>query len=122
MKQQKEEEIDIEVWNFKRIIGTLFFITVLIVGGYIFFIKDNPNMSMVMGLTTQREKPKPISIKGVNLTEKLQDLKSQVNNLDVKDLAESTPQYQKLIKDLQSLQELPKNQMKETCLNVCKSF
>jgi len=120
MKQH--EEIEVEVWNFKRIIGSLMVITLLVVGFYMFFVKDNPDMSMVLGLTTMREKPKPISIKGVNLTEKLEEIKSQVNQLDVKDLAQSSPQYQKLMQDLQGLSELPKNQVKEACYNVCKSF
>lgn len=120
MKHQ--EEIEVEVWNFKRIIVSLMVITLLVIGSYVFFVKDNSTISMVLGLTTSREKPKPISIKGVNLTEKLEEIKSQVNNLDVKDLAESTPQYKKLIQDLQGLSELPKNQAKEACYNVCKSF
>lgn len=55
-------------------------------------------------------------------SDKLADIKEQVNNLDIKDIAESSPQYQKAVEDLQSLQSLPKNEAKKACLSICENL
>lgn len=54
--------------------------------------------------------------------DKVEDIKREVGNLKVEDIATSSPQVQKILKDIQALQQYPKNQAKELCENLCKSF
>ncbi len=54
--------------------------------------------------------------------QKLNEIKQQITNLNVADIASSSPQVQKVINDLKSLQEYPKDQAKQMCENICKSF
>ena len=54
--------------------------------------------------------------------QKLNEIKQQVSNLNVQDIASSSPQVQKVINDLKSLQQYPKDQAKQMCENICKSF
>lgn len=54
--------------------------------------------------------------------QKLDALKEQVTNLKVEDVASASPQIQKVINDLQALQQYPKNQAKQMCENICKSL
>lgn len=56
------------------------------------------------------------------LEDQVDSIKEQVTQLDPKDIAESSPQVQKLIEDLKNLQGVPKDQLKNTCINVCKSL
>lgn len=57
-----------------------------------------------------------------NLQDKLNNIKNQVNNLNVSDLASSSPQLKKVIQDIEELKDLPKNQAKEACYNICKGI
>ncbi len=54
--------------------------------------------------------------------QKLNEIKQQITSLNVGDIASSSPQVQKVINDLKSLQQYPKDQAKQMCENICKSF
>jgi hypothetical protein len=55
--------------------------------------------------------------KGVR--EKVLGIQDDVKSLDVTEVATSTPQIQKIIKDIQSIQDLPASKAKEACQKVC---
>lgn len=57
-----------------------------------------------------------------NAAQKLDAIKEQVANLKVEEIASSSPQVQKLINDLKTLEQYPKSQAKQMCENVCKSL
>lgn len=54
--------------------------------------------------------------------EKLNNIKQQVESINIQDIASSSPQVQKVINDLKSLENYPKNQAKQMCENICKNL
>lgn len=131
-----------ESWNIKRIILTLIILFVL--GGIIYgakvFILDKNKISQkktsndVAGISIQKEQVSgepedkidlkstfPSSAKElqVNIQQKLDAVKEEVNNLNVQDIASSSPQVQKVLSDIKNLEQYPKNQVKEACQKIC---
>jgi len=127
----------IETWNKKKIFITLLIVFALL--GFLFktFVlsknKDFLNMSTnflksVKGISTKEEgknkdlnsksKGMSLPIQGV-IKEKLDDLKKEVNSLNVIDIASSSPQVQKIINDLNSLKQYPVNELKDICKQIC---
>lgn len=116
-----------ESWNKTRIFIALFLIAVLAVGGYFFktrVLGDNspPNeIKRVQGVSTKDK----ISSKevGVNVQEavkeKINNLKQQVSGLNITEIASSSPQVQKILNDIKSLEQYPTNQVKEICRKIC---
>lgn len=132
-----------QIWDKKKIIVTFVICLGLFVAGYgakVFVLdKFNQNSTKtissappsVEGASTDSSgTPQPsidtsaISVPDVKATaqQKLDDIKSQVDNLSVNDIASSSPQVQKVINDLKSLQSYPKDQAKQMCDNLCKSL
>lgn len=128
-----------ETWNKKRIV-----ITLLIVFGLLGFLfktfvlsknKDLFNMKLmsanflksVKGISTQEVKTKGLSSKSKNaslpiqavIKEKLDELKKEVNSLNVVDIASSSPQVQRIINDLNVLRQYPVNEAKDICKKIC---
>lgn len=52
----------------------------------------------------------------------IDSIQEQITQLDVTEIASSSPQMQKIIKDIQSIQQFPRNQAKEMCQQVCNRF
>ncbi len=111
-----------ESWNKKRIFAALFLIVLLIIGGYFF-------KTRVLGTTSLN----PLtSVKGVNtkensinfnipqtIKENINKLKQEVSGLNIVEVASSSPQVQKIINDIKSLEQYPTNQAKEICRKIC---
>jgi hypothetical protein len=57
-----------------------------------------------------------------SVADQLNNLKSEAQNVDLVEIASSSPQVQKVINDLKALQDYPKNQVKATCEQICNSF
>lgn len=122
MRNLGKNEVEFkESWNKKRIITALI-ILALLVAGAIFLTKsdftpNNPN---------QKEVSTVLSASNENLEDAIQkqieSLKEQAANIDVEEIASSSPQIQNLVNDLKALQDLPRNQAREACMNICKSF
>lgn len=131
----------IETWNKKRVFITLIIIVLLVGFGIKTFIlsKDKDFFAMhtvptflksVMGVNTQKNKVKGESTKKntsslpiqATIKEKLDELKKEVNSLNVVDIASSSPQIQKIINDLNSLKEYPVNEAKEICQKICRGL
>lgn len=53
---------------------------------------------------------------------KIATIQQQITHLDAAQIASSSPQVQKIIQDIQNLQEYPKNQAKEMCQQICSKF
>lgn len=123
------ENIPRESWNKRRIFIAVFLLILLGVGGYIFkteilgekinlFTKKSSKTSeSVKGVSVEKNQPSVNIQKAVK--EKIEALKEQALGLDVADIASSSPQIQKLIKDLSSIRDYPANQAKEICEKVC---
>lgn len=132
-----------ESWNKKRIFLTLFVITILLAGAFgikNFVLGNNSSskespiinaLQSIKGVATQEElnaQAKKINPPAINLPvqkiiqDKLGIIQQEVNNLNVVDIASSSPQVKKIIEDLQSLQDYPRNQTKDICTKICSSL
>jgi regulatory protein YycI of two-component signal transduction system YycFG len=119
------EEESVQSWNKKRIFIAVFLLVLLLTGGYFFKTRIlgeaqlQPSKS-VEGISTKDESAElpEIDIQKA-MKEKIGSLKQQVAGLNVSDIASSSPQVQKILNDIKSLQEYPGNQMKEICNSIC---
>ena len=137
-----------EAWSKKRIIIGLVTLAILLGGAYgvkKYIFKDKSvlsslsfpeiNSTKVAGVSTKNDssssqdssKDQPLQLPvssnlKTGMEQKLEDFKKEVSGLNVSDLASSSPQIKKVIEDIQGLQQLPKNQAKEACYNICKGL
>ncbi len=63
------------------------------------------------------------SQENINLQEafrgRIESIKKDVENINVVEIASSSPQVQKILNDIKSLEQYPKNQFQEICRKVC---
>lgn len=124
-----EEVGEQESWNKKRIFFTLVLIAVLIAGILLF-------KNRILDTNTRFFQEETKTVKGVSTKEKLIDeefkanvqeavkekinnIKQQVSGLNIVEIASSSPQVQKIISDIKSLEQYPTNQAKEICRKIC---
>lgn len=125
---QEEAPVE-EVWDIRKII--LGVIVVIIISVFLYMGKDilqknlssSKSVGQVEGVSTQ----KPINLPPSSqlrdeAKEKLDLIKKEIENLNAAELASSSPQVQKIIKDLQDLEKYPSIQIKDFCQNICKSL
>lgn len=123
------EEVENNSWNYKRIFIALFLLAGIIAGGYYVnaYVFGNK-----ISLPHKEQKISPIpseSIKGVTseeetniqeaLKEKIEDIKKNVESLNVVDIATSSPQVQKILNDIKALEQYPKSQFQDVCKKIC---
>ena len=120
-----------ESWNKKKIIAFVFLIVMLVIGGY--FLKTK-----VLGSKSFSPADLLKSVKGTSVgeenkvqqgslnldvqkavKEKIDNLKQEVSSLDILEIASSSPQVQKILNDIKSLEQYPQNQVKEICRKIC---
>lgn len=136
-----------ESWNKKRIIIGFFILIILIATAYVskIYVLDKFDTGKKINLVTKSVKSASIindenqdssnkenpnskdSLPSANqiqnnIEEKLSSLTKEAANLKLEDIASSSPQIQKIVNDLKSLEQYPKNQAKEACLNICKGI
>ena len=129
----KEVEFQ-ETWNKKRIFITSLFIVLLISiglelkGGMVSSLLSNKNArspsTSVKGLTIY-ENPNKSEFTpdiGSTIQQKLESIKQDAENVNISEIATSSPQVQKIINDIKNLQSFPSNQLKDVCLNICKGL
>ncbi|OGH20668.1 MAG: hypothetical protein A3D74_05190 [Candidatus Levybacteria bacterium RIFCSPHIGHO2_02_FULL_37_13] len=120
-----------ELMNKKRIVIVVFILIILGLAGYFgkTFILEKNKFDLfgksVKGISTQKQEnaslPSASSLQN-SLQQKLDYIKQETSKLDIAEIASSSPQIQKLIKDLNSLKNYPSDQIKEVCQNICKSL
>lgn len=133
---------DAESWNKKRIFVALFVLVIFTLGVYLFkdFVlskskeffskKSQPLVNStkdVKGIDVREDSntssnPQPLSGVQRIVQEKLDTIKQEITTLNIQDIASSSPQFQKIIQDLQSLQQYPRNELKDVCRKVCSGF
>ncbi len=134
---------NVETWNKKRIFIALTIIVLLIIGAYFFknfvlnkdifpkipqsltnLTKDIKGISTNedSSLTNSTSSSQPLSGVQKIIQEKLDTVKQEITTLNIQDIASSSPQFQKIINDLQSLQQYPRNELKDVCQKVCGDF
>jgi hypothetical protein len=127
-KVVKKEEDNYE-WDKKRIFfGLLILLAIVLIGAEVkgkFF----PNVS-VLGDAVERksepvEKPK-IKSPNINLqsqvNSKLSEIKKNIGGLNPEEVASTSPQIQKVLKDIEGLKDLPANEAKDACMKICSGI
>lgn len=117
-----------ESWNKGKIIITVFLLVLLITGGYllktsVFGDNSSPvNQKSVKGTSVEEKAVEPTLEQNIQETirEKINNLKQEVLGLDVIEIASSSPQVQKILNDIKSLEQYPANQVKEICQEIYK--
>lgn len=111
-----------ESWNKKRV-GIAFIVLLFLAGGAIYLLRN----SLFFNTKPQvAQNQKVLSVSDYNLEDvvqkQMQMIKQQAANINVEEIASSSPQIQNLINDLKALQNLPKDKVKEACYNICKGL
>ena len=57
-----------------------------------------------------------------SIQNQIDNLKNEAQNINVVDIATSSPQVQKVINDLKAIQNYPQNQLKTTCEKICSGL
>ena len=123
----KEHEEKIE-WDKKKIIlfavAAIFLLVGALVVKQMMFAgleTSNPSsVTSVKGASIQNLPPLPDIKQGVQ--NQIDNLKNEAQNINLVDVATSSPQVQKVINDLKAIQDYPKNQLRQTCEKICSGL
>lgn len=120
----KKETIEEESWDKKKIvIGILSFLVLLF--AFLYFKNTLfPNKSEIKGVSTisTTKQDENLNKASEKLQEKINEVKQNVDNLNVAEVASSSPQVQKVLNDIKSLEDLPRNQAREACVKICSGL
>lgn len=115
-------EPDVQEWDKRKLLIAIFLLLILIIlGGFGLFRHLNKNVD-VAGLSTQKDvseiKKPALDLKN-NVAGNIESIKKEVNGINVAEVASSSPQIQKVLRDIQGIKDLPANQAKDACLKIC---
>ena len=124
-RKRKEEEEDF-VWDKKRILIALGFILLLIFAAKVVKDRFYPETNILGESTTKSmseiEKP-DVQSPSLNLSSQvnssLEDVKDSIENMDPEEVASSSPQIQKVLRDIQGIKNLPVDKARDACYSVC---
>ena len=127
-RAEKKEEDEL-VWDRKRIIIAFALIAFILIGlrqaKGMFFPNTNILGESTVKKASEVEKP-DVNSPGVdlesNVTSKFEDIKDNIVNLDPEEVASSSPQIQKVLKDIEGLKDLPADQARNTCMKICSGI
>jgi hypothetical protein len=129
LRSRKKSDEDELVWDKKRVIIAIGLVILAII--FVKEIKDNffPNYSILGESTVKKvaEVKKPeIESPDLNLQSKvsnsLDDIKDNISSIDPEEVATSSPQIQKVLRDIQGIKNLPVDKAKEACYKVCSNL
>jgi hypothetical protein len=126
MKEPRKLQEEEEQWDKRKII--LFLIAAVVLIGIGFEAKD-----MILGTSLVPQKPITApDVKGAasqvapvikkTVQDQLDNLQTEAQNINVVEIASSSPQVQKVINDLKAIQAYPQNQLKTTCEQICNGL
>jgi len=120
-----------EQWNKKRLFLALF--AFLVLTGFFFELKWKMPSSLLGNSGSKSASVRDVSLRnrqnqdissdfGVVVSQKIDSLRREADNINFDEIATSSPQIQKVISDLKNLQNLPRSQLKDACFNICRSL
>lgn len=128
----QEGELVQEVWSIKKIIIGVVSIATVVGGGFAAkeFILDKQKQAKPASVqesskgTVEGAQTGQVEVEKVKKTaqEKINDIKDQVTNLNAQEVASSSHQVQKIIQDIKSLENYPKDQAKSMCQQICSNL
>jgi len=118
MKEVKFEES----WNKKRV-SAAFIVFLLLAGGAVFLFRNKLSFDFKPQRAQNQKVLSASDYSLGNIVQKqMQMIKQQAENINVEEIASSSPQIQNLINDLKALQSLPKSQLKDACFKICNGL
>lgn len=81
--------------------------------------EDNSDAETSQSLPIQSFSPQTVQ---TDVQKKIETITQEVTKLSVTEIASSSPQIQKIMEDLKALEQYPRNQAKDTCLNICSNL
>lgn len=128
-----------EKWNKKRVVIGLFTLAVLIAGLIslkILVLDKNKaitgssadNVGSVKGANTSNvtstQNSPQVTAPDLNSTlqNQVNTIQQEISNLNLAEIASSSPQVQKVINDMKTLQNLPRDQAKSACQQICNGL
>lgn len=128
MAKVVKSEFPAERWNKKRLMLAFIILAALIFGVLQLksYMLDDSMKEDVRGVSSATPAP-TISLPsaqtiGQELEQNINNIKEEINNLNMQDLATSSPQVQKVLEDIKSLPSYPASQAKQVCLNICNNL
>lgn len=118
MQELKTSE---EVWDKKKIVITVL-ITVVISAGLVYSANILGLIEFQKPLTKNSSSKSIYLPSKIDVEDKLEEVKQEINALDIAEIASSSPQVKKILQDLRFLQEYPGNQAREMCQRICSSL
>jgi|SRR5581483_1652195 len=130
----KPVEFEKEVWDKKKLFVGVLFLGLAIFGGLYFKEKYlgahstlKSSGGTVQGASTQntdglRVESTPAPHPAFNLQQKVAQLKQEVGNLNVSEIASSSPQVQGILNQIKGIGDLPKNEAKAVCEKICSGI
>ena len=127
-RRKKKEEDDL-VWDKKRIlIGTGIILLLIIGAGEIksrFFPETNILGESTTKKTSELEKPR-VNSPDIDLQSQLstsiENIKESVSSIDPEEVASSSPQIQKVLRDIQGIRNLPTDKARQACYSICSGL
>ncbi|MBP9716889.1 MAG: hypothetical protein KBD51_03015 [Candidatus Levybacteria bacterium] len=129
IKTRKKEESN-EEWDKKRLIITTFFVVVAILAvreiKTTFFSNNDEVLGQNVSVTPTPIKKPDVEIPRVNVANqvgsKINEIKRNIEGLNAQEVASSSPQIQKVLRDMEGLKDLPSNEAKSMCVKLCSEI
>ncbi len=129
VKTRRKEESG-EEWDKKRVIVTAFFVVVAILAvreiKTTFFSNNDEVLGQNVSVSPTPIKKPDVEIPRFNVANevgsKIEELKKNIEGLDPVEVASSSPQIQKVLKDMEGLKDLPSNEAKSMCMKLCSEI
>lgn len=130
VKTRKKEEISTEEWDKKKVIITAFFLVVAVLAvneiKTTFFPSDDGVLGQNVEVAPTPIKKPDVEIPRVNIANevgsKINEIKKNIEGLNAEEVASSSPQIQKVLKDMEGLKDLPSNEAKSMCMKLCSEI
>lgn len=136
-------EFEDQEWDKKKILLTIITIAAVFGIGYStkgYFLDKNtqssiPALGQVKGVQIKDDNTSkqtiddpvlsgaPVSIPSKeDVQQSLEQIKKEIQTINVVEIASSSPQVQKVLNDIKALEQYPGSQTKQMCENICKSL
>lgn len=130
VKTRKKEEVSGEEWDKKKVIITAFFVVVAVLAvreiKTTFFSNNDEVLGQNVSASPAPIKKPDVDIPRVNVVKqvglRMNEIKKNIEGLNPQEVASSSPQIQKVLRDMEGLKDLPSNEAKSMCVKLCSEI
>lgn len=127
-KKTKKDEEEL-IWDKKRLLIGIGIILIVIIGTWEIKGRYYPDTNILGESTIKNvsdlEKP-DIQSPGLDLQSRvnstINEVRGSVENLDPEEVASSSPQIQKVLRDIQGIKNLPTDKARDACYRICSGI